>query len=76
MNWLERLERLERKNRRMVIRRNVREYRKRQIQAGVRRIDVALNAEHYAFIRSAMLPGESISTTVRRLLEAVSGNRG
>ena len=76
MNWLERWERLQRKNRRLVTRRNVRAYRKRQRQTGVRRIDLALTAEHYSFIRAAMMPGESISITVRRLLGSISGNTG
>ena len=74
MNWLERLERLHRKNRRMVTRRNVRAYRKRQRQAGVRRIDVAVTAADYALLRAGMLPGETISGAVKRLLGTVTGN--
>ena len=74
MNWIERLERLNRKNRRQVTRRNVRAFRRRQEQAGLRRIDVALPAKHYATLRAAMMPGESISATVTRLLESITGN--
>jgi hypothetical protein len=74
MNWLQRLERLERKHRRLTIRRNVRAYRERQKEAGVRRLDVALDAQRYLQLRKMMAPGETISATVERLLDAVSGN--
>lgn len=73
MNWLERLQRLKHKHGRLVIRRNVRAFRQRQKRAGVRRIDLALTNEHYALLRAAMVPGESQSATVGRILESISG---
>ena len=74
MNWLERLARLERKHRRQVTARNVRAYRKRQRQAGIRRIDVALPLKQHAALVQWMHPGETFSQAVGRLLEAVTGN--
>jgi hypothetical protein len=75
MNWLERLARRERKHRRAVINRNVRAYRRRQSDAGMRRIDLALSAEDYQFVKTAMLPGETISAAFARLLGSITGNR-
>jgi hypothetical protein len=74
MNWLERLARLERKNQRRVVARNVRAYRRRQRQAGMRRIDLALPLEQHAALVQLRRPGETISQTVGRLLECVTGN--
>ena len=74
MNWLQRLERSSRKNRRLRIRNNVRAYRQRQKRAGMHRIDVALRTEQYAILAAAMVPGESISETLGRLLESFTGN--
>ena len=74
MNWLERLARLERKHRRRVTARNVRAYRKRQRQAGMRRIDVALSLQQHAALLQWMRPGETFSQAVERLLEAITGN--
>ena len=73
MKWLERLERLNRKHRRLTIRRNVRAYRKRQRKAGMRRLDVALDEQRYAILREMTVPGESISATFGRLLDTISG---
>lgn len=67
--------RLENKNRRAVIKRNVRAYRKRQRKAGMRRLDIALTPEQFALLEAFMRPGESFSQAVGRLLEAISGNR-
>jgi hypothetical protein len=74
MNWLERLARLERKNRRRDVARNVRAYRRRQRMAGMRRIDLALPLEKHAALLLLRRPGETISQTVSRLLESVTGN--
>ena len=67
--------RWENKNRKATIKRNVRAYRKRQEQAGIRRIDVALTPEQFSLLQIFMRPGESFSMAMGRLLEAVSGNR-
>lgn len=75
MNWFERLARLERKNHRATIKRNVRAYRQRQDKAGIRRIEVALTAEQYGQLREYALPSEPYSATIGRLLAAISGNR-
>jgi hypothetical protein len=72
MNWLERLVRLERKARRETIKRNVRAFRRRQEKAGIRRIEIALNAEQYSALVAVSRPGEAYSETVARLL--ISGN--
>ena len=75
MNWLQRMARWENKNRKATIKRNVRAYRKRQEQAGMRRIDIALTPEQFALLQIFMRPDESFSTGMGRLLETVSGNR-
>ena len=75
MNWLERWQKLERKNRRATIKRNVRAYRKRQAKAGIRRIEIALAPERYLLLRQIARAEETYSDTVGRLLEAISGNR-
>lgn len=72
--WLELMARRERKHRRRVIAHNVRAYRKRQRQAGKRRIDVVLPLEQHNALVQLMRPGETISQTVGRLLDAVTGN--
>lgn len=74
MDWLERYKRLQNKHRRAVIRRNVQAYRRRQKQAGIQRIDVALSEKQHAVLLELMLPGESTSQAVGRLLESVTGN--
>lgn len=71
MRWLERIIRRERKRRRRAAAHNVRAYRRRQRQAGMRRIDVALPTEQYAALVQWMRPGETISQAVGRLLESI-----
>ena len=73
MNWIQRLARLERKHRRLVSRRNVRAYRKRQTEIGVRRVDAALTAHQYAILLASKRPGETFGAVVGRLLETISG---
>jgi hypothetical protein len=70
MNWLQRLARLENKRRKATIKRTVRAYRKRQEQAGMRRVDIALTAEQFALLQTFMLPTESFSKALGRLLES------
>ena len=72
--FLERMARRERKHRRRVIARNVRAHRRRQRQAGMRRVDVVLPVEQHAALMLLKRPGESISQAVGRLLEGLSGN--
>ena len=74
MGWLDRYIRLERKHRRQVTARNVRAYRKRQRQAGMKRMDVALPQTQHAAVLRLMRPGETISQAVGRLLEPATGN--
>lgn len=74
MRWLERYLRRERKHRRRVVARAVRAYRKRQRQAGIRRIDVTLPVEQHAALIQLLQPGETISQAVSRLLAVVTGN--
>ncbi len=74
MNWFERIERLQRKSRRQVIKRNVRAYRKRQQLSGIRRIDVALTREQFAALWAFSQSGETFSASVGRMIEAISGN--
>ena len=76
MNWIQQAERLYRKHRCEVKRRNVRAYRKRQQEAGIRRLDVALDEQRYAELRGAMLPGETVSAAIGRLLDSVSRSAG
>jgi hypothetical protein len=72
--WLERMARRERKHRRRLNARNVRAHRRRQRQAGMRRIDVVLPVKQHAALMQLMQPGETISQTVGRLLEELTGN--
>jgi phosphopentomutase len=74
MRWLERYIRRERKHRRRVTARNVRAYRKRQRQAGMKRLDVGVPAEQHAALMQLMQPGKTISQAVGRLLDALTGN--
>ena len=67
--------RRERKHRPLVIRRNVRAYRKWQARAGIRRVDVALSAIQSAAVVALMRPGETYGAALERLLEGISGNR-
>jgi hypothetical protein len=71
MRWLERCIRRERKRRRRAAARNVRAYRRRQRQAGMRRIDVVLPQEQHAALVQWMRPGETISQAVDRLLDSL-----
>ena len=68
MQWIQRLERLERKHRRIVNRSNVRAYRKRQRLAGIKRIDLALSRDQLAQLQAFMLPGESFSHAIGRMV--------
>ena len=74
MDWLTRYLRRARKQKRRVTARNVRAYRKRQRQAGMKRLDVALPAPQHAAVLRLMLPGETISQVVGRLLAPVTGS--
>lgn len=76
MNWIQRLAHLERKHRRLVTRRNVRAFRKRQANTGVRRVDAALTAHQYAILVASKRPGETFGAAVGRLLETISGKAG
>lgn len=73
MEWLDRLARLERKRHRLATRRRLSAYRSRQKLAGMRRLDVVLSAQHYALLRSRMLPGESLSAALAREIDGVTG---
>jgi hypothetical protein len=72
--FLERMALRERKHRRRVNARNVRAYRRRLRQAGMRRIDVVLSVEQHAALMHLLQPGETISQAVGRLLEGLTGN--
>ena len=50
-SWLARLQRIKRKAARARTRRNVRTYRQRKEEAGVRRLDVYLDSEAFAEAR-------------------------
>lgn len=71
MRWLERIIRRERKRRRRAAAHNVRAYRRRQRQAGMRRIDVVLTQELHTALVRRMRPGETISQAVSRLLASL-----
>jgi hypothetical protein len=73
MDWLRRYLRREPKHKRRVTARNVRAYRRRQRQVGMKRLDVALPAEQHAAVLRLMLPGETISQVVGRLLAPATG---
>ena len=73
LRWLERLARRHRKHKRRTTARNVRAYRKRQRQAGMKHLDVALPAAQHAAVLRLMLPGETISQVVGRLLAVITG---
>ena len=73
MDWIQRLALLERKHQRLVIRRNVRAFRKRQAESGVGRVDAALKPHQYAILFAAKRPGETLGATIGRLLETISG---
>lgn len=75
MNWIDRLERLQRKHRRLAIRHNLRGFRLRQKAAGIRRIDVALSANQYNRLLDLARPDETISRTVARLLDTFPETR-
>ena len=70
--FLARLERKQRKARRQRVRANVRAYRKRKQMAGFRRIELFIGEHDYKALRSHLLPGETMSTALSRL---ISGNR-
>ena len=70
--FLARLERKQRKARRQRVRANVRAYRERKRVAGFRRIELTLTEHDYKALHSHLLPGETMSTALSRL---ISGNR-
>ena len=72
--WADRLERLVRRAHRETIRRNVRAYRRRQANEGVRRIDVALSREDFARLEALMHHNETFSAAISRAISALSGN--
>lgn len=72
LSYFVRLEREYRKAQRRRARANVREYRKRKRAAGFRRIELFLNEHDYNALHALLLPDESISAALSRIL---SGNR-
>ena len=72
--FLERMARRERKYRRRLNARNVRAHRRRQRQAGMRRIDVVLSVQQHAALMHLKRPGETMSQAVGRLLDGITGN--
>lgn len=75
MSWMERMQRLERKHCRQVIRENVRAYRKRKADAGFRRIEALLTFEQHAKLLAQMQHGETLSQAIGRMLCDISGNK-
>ena len=72
LSYFARLEREYRKAQRRRVRANVRNYRKRKRTAGFRRIELFLNEHDYNALRALLLPDESMSAALSRLL---TGNR-
>ena len=72
LSYFARLEREYRKAQRRRVRANVRKYRERKRAAGFRRIELLLNEHDYNALRALLLPDESISAALSRL---ITGNR-
>ena len=72
INYFARMKREYQKAKRRRVRANVREYRKRKRAAGFRRIELFLNEHDYNALHALLLPDESMSAVLSRLL---TGNR-
>lgn len=74
LSWLQRYERRLRKQKRRAVAHHVRAYRKRQKQAGLRRIDVTMPVQEHALLLKLKRPGETMSTVILRILRQFTGN--
>lgn len=72
MNWIERLERLQRRYLLVRNRDNVRAHRKRLRLVGAKRIDLALSPSQFSALLAQMRTGETYSATIGRLLEQLA----
>ena len=75
VGWIARYQRELLKNKRLLIRKNVRAYRTRQRAAQIRRVDIALSESHYERLLAFMAPNESYSAAMMRVIDGVSGNK-